>query len=181
MRPDFIETFTGRRFQPLNPDPTEIDIRDIAHALSLIVRYGGQCREFYCVGQHSVAVSETLEDWGCSKEIQMWGLIHDASEGLGLNDIVAPVKSADCMAGYREAETRLMVAVCRRFGLPIAEPERVRTADLVLRATEVRDLMPNRPGHWADLTAKPLPRAIEPWAPSVAERAFLSRFEELAA
>ena len=34
----YITTVTGIHFYPLNPNPKDIDIEDIAHALSLICR-----------------------------------------------------------------------------------------------------------------------------------------------
>ncbi len=34
----YITTVTGKHFYPLNPDQQNIDIEDIAHALSLICR-----------------------------------------------------------------------------------------------------------------------------------------------
>lgn len=35
---DWMQTYTGRQFWPLDPHPDEIDIRDIAHALSMMCR-----------------------------------------------------------------------------------------------------------------------------------------------
>jgi hypothetical protein len=49
MTKRWIRTFTGKEFYPLEPNPADIDIRDIAHALSNICRFTGHCREFYCV------------------------------------------------------------------------------------------------------------------------------------
>jgi hypothetical protein len=180
MKPDFIETFTGRRFFPLSPVPDDIDIRDIAHALSQQCRFSGHTREFYSVGEHSVRVSELLEEWRCTPTIQLWGLMHDASEAY-LVDIPLPLKLTETFAGYREAETRLMAAICGRFGLSVAEPERVRTADAALLATEARDLMPFVPAHWAGLKGIPHLTKIEPWSPETAESVFLKRYERLAA
>lgn len=37
-------TYTGRAFWPLDARPEEIDPCDIAHALSLLCRYGGHTR-----------------------------------------------------------------------------------------------------------------------------------------
>ncbi len=180
MRPEFIETFTGRRFLPLSPVVGDICLEDIAHALGNQCRFSGHTREFYSVAEHCVRVSELLEAWGCSRDIQLWGLLHDASEAY-LVDIPAPLKHTEAFFPYRRAEARLMVAICRRFGLPVAEPERVRTADMAMLATEARDLMAYLPEHWGGLTAKPLQEKIEPWRSSTAEEAFLQRYEELAA
>ncbi len=174
----FIETFTGRRFTPLTPIPGDIVIEDIAHALSQQCRFSGHTKEFYSVAEHSVRVSELLESWGCIPMIQLWGLMHDASEAY-LVDIPAPLKHTEEFFPYRRAEARLMVAICRRFGLPVAEPERVRHADATLLATEARDLMAYLPEHWAGLVAKPLREKIEPWRSSTAAEAFIQRFEDL--
>ena len=43
----WIQTYTGIQFWPLDPRPEEIEIRDIAHALSLLCRFNGHCRVFY--------------------------------------------------------------------------------------------------------------------------------------
>ena len=54
----YITTVTGKHFYPLNPDQQNIDIEDIAHALSLICRANGHFRHFYSVAQHSLACAE---------------------------------------------------------------------------------------------------------------------------
>ncbi len=179
-RLDFIETFTGRRFRPLSPEIGDIVLEDIAHALSHQCRFSGHTREFYSVAEHCVRVSELLEQWHCSRLTQLWGLMHDASEAY-LVDIPSPLKAAPEFAAYRDAELRLMVAVCRRFGLPIEPPPRVPEADAALLATEARDLMPFLPEHWRGLTMPPLEEVIVPWRPSTAKEAFIQRFEEVAA
>ena len=42
----YITTVTGKHFYPLNPNPKDIDIEDIAHALSLICRANGHFKHF---------------------------------------------------------------------------------------------------------------------------------------
>lgn len=177
-RIDFIETASGRRFKPLEPNAGEIVIEDIAHALSHQNRFSGHTRVPYSVAEHSVRVCELLKMWGASPEVQLWGLLHDASEAY-LVDIPQPLKHTEAFAAYRVAERALMVAVCVRFGLPVKEPHAVRLADSTLLATEARDLMPYRPEHWASLTTMPLPEPIRPWHPATARAAFLAAFKEL--
>ena len=53
----WIQTYTGRAFDLLDPRPEQIDPLDIAHALSQICRFTGHVREFYSVAQHSVLVA----------------------------------------------------------------------------------------------------------------------------
>ena len=45
----YITTVTSKHFYPLNPNPQDIDIEDIAHALSLICRANGHFKYFYSV------------------------------------------------------------------------------------------------------------------------------------
>lgn len=178
MRLDWIESFTGRRVKPLEPDAGVIDIRDIAHHLSNQCRYSGAVRVHYSVAEHSVRVCELLERQGASRTVRLWGLLHDASEAY-LVDLPSPVKHAPAMGFYRMAEEAWMLRVCERFGLPYDEPPQVRTADGILLATEARDLMPFNPEHWIGLTEAPLPETIKPWHQTSAEREFLAAFEEL--
>ena len=42
----YIRTYTKREFYPLAPDQEQIDIRDIAHALSLLCRANGHFPHF---------------------------------------------------------------------------------------------------------------------------------------
>jgi len=176
-RPDFIETYTGRRFRPLAPDPAQIDIRDIAHALSQQCRFSGHTRAPYSVAQHSVLVAHEVERQGGSREEQLWGLLHDASEAY-LVDIPSPLKQTHVFAAYREAEETMMVAICNRFNLPLDEPDIVRAADVTLLGREARDLMPFRPEHWGGLQPVAGKRII-PWGPFSAKDQFLFAYEEL--
>src|ERR1017187_10636100 len=78
-----ITTFSGIHFWPLLPNPADIRIEDIAHALSNQCRFAGHAREFYSVAEHSVRVSQL-----CPPEDALWGLLHDASEAY-LTDVPA--------------------------------------------------------------------------------------------
>lgn len=178
MKP-FIETFTGYTFAPLAPVARKIRIKDAAHALANQGRFSGHTRFRYSVGEHSVRVSELVEEWGHSRMDALWGLLHDLSEAY-LVDLPTPLK-LDPMIGepYRRAEARLMRKVCRRFGLPMKEPEIVRVADATMLATEVRDLMHADRSYWRKLTAQPYGPRIRPWSPDVVEFEFLRRFNEL--
>ena len=51
---NWMQTYSGVQFWPLDPHHSEINIVDIAHALSNMCRYAGHCREFYSVAEHSI-------------------------------------------------------------------------------------------------------------------------------
>lgn len=170
---DWMQTYTGVQFWPLDPRPEEIRIEDIAHSLANQCRYAGHVQEFYSVAQHSVLVARIVP-----REHAMWGLLHDATEAY-LVDLPRPVKRYSRLGDeYRDIETRLMGALCVRFGLAFDEPGCVKHADDVLLMTEKRDLMPNSPAKWRE-TAEPLPDQIEPWSPRRAKAAFLVAFAEI--
>ncbi|MCC6580760.1 MAG: phosphohydrolase [Phycisphaeraceae bacterium] len=170
---DWIQTYTGRQFFPLNPRAGDIDIADIAHALSLQCRFNGHCRCFYSVAEHSVRVSQVAP-----AKHALWGLLHDAAEAY-LTDLPRPVKSQ--LPWFSEQEDKLLDVLMRHFGLtmpPEGMPTEVKMADDTLLATEARDLMATPPAPWK-LNATPLPDRIEPWTAEVAEQRFLERFAQL--
>ncbi len=166
----WIQTYTKRRFDPINPDPEQIDIRDIAHALSLVNRFGGHTEYAYSVAQHSVIVARNVP-----RPDALWGLLHDASEAY-LADICRPVKPF--IQGYKEAEEKLMRAIAERFDLPWPCPESVHVADRNALQTEMRDLMSPLAEGWP-VYGTPFPERIEPWSADLAETRFLRAYEEL--
>ena len=131
----WIRTFTGRKVEPLNLRVSDVDIRDIAHALSNQCRFTGHVREFYSVAQHSVQVSHL-----CPQNLKLCGLLHDASEAY-LIDLARPVKHAPQMAFFREAEDCIQRVIASKFKIPYPFPQPVHLADNVALVTEARDFM----------------------------------------
>lgn len=168
---DWMQTYLNKQFWPLDPRPEEIDILDIAHALSMTCRFGGHCRTFYSVAEHSLHVSRV-----CDPEDALWGLLHDASEAY-IADIIRPIKCN--LKGYKEIEDVLMACVSTRFGLTLAMPKSVKLADARLLATEAAQLFGKPPVAWQD--PAPIVPGLEvgKFGPDVAEYAFLARFFEL--
>lgn len=170
---DWIATYTGKKFVPLDPRVEDIDIRDIAHALANVCRFSGHVERFYSVGQHSVLASDYA-----TSENKFGALLHDASEAY-ICDMSRPVKHDPAMSAYREAEQRLMKAVEARFHVSCDQPE-IHDIDHRLLFTERRDLLPASPGwggRWGDI--QPYPEVIVPWSPEKAKIEFLERFYRL--
>ena len=71
--------------------PGDVYIEDIAHALSLLCRGGGQLSYFYSVGQHSLNCAAEAKARGWSKRQQLACLLHDASEAY-MSDVPRPFK-----------------------------------------------------------------------------------------
>ena len=173
---NWIQTFLGNRFFPMDPRPSDFRIEDIAHALSNLCRYAGHCKSFYSVAQHSVIVSEevgkTFDRW------TMEGLLHDASEAY-LVDVPRPVKHDPALAGYRQIEKVMESVIAEAFNLTYPWPDIVKLYDDAVLMTERRDLMATPPIPWTTEHHEPLKRKIIPWSPKKAEQEFLKRYDDL--
>lgn len=168
----WILTQSGKHFDFADPQPAQIDIVDIAHALSHECRYAGHTRSFYSVAQHSVLVSRIVP-----AEHALEALLHDAAEAY-CKDIPTPLKAL--LPDYNGIELSVELAIRRTFGLPIAMQPCVKHADRILLATERRDLMPADDTPWPILSGiEPLPQPIEPLGPFDAHKLFMSRWAEL--
>lgn len=108
----YITTFTGKHFDPTEPDISLVDIRDIAHALSLTCRGNGHVKVFFSVAQHCVNCALEAEARGYSERIILACLIHDASEAY-MSDVPRPFKKS--LPEYQEAEERLLELIYEKF------------------------------------------------------------------
>ena len=175
---DWIETYTGGVFWPLDPRPEEIDIEDIAHALSMMCRFNGHCSMFLSIGEHSVNVCEDVErKHPNNPKLALEALLHDGSEAF-IADIVSPVKR-HIRPWYGPIEDRLQMAIHERFGLPLVYDPRVKESDLAVLITEARVLV--RSGglswHYDGIEAANVP--INGYSPIEAKGIFLGKFYEL--
>ncbi len=115
-----LNTYTGKRFDPFHPNAEGIDIRDIAHALSLMCRANGHFPNFYSVAQHSLNCMKEAEARGYSLRIQLACLLHDASEAY-ISDITRPVKRV--LADYIAIEKNLLSAIFAKWFSPMLTEE----------------------------------------------------------
>ena len=158
---DWIETVSGKKFYPLDPHPEDVDIEDIAHALSLICRFVGHCREFYSVAQHSVLVSRNLPT-----ELGRWGLLHDAAEAY-IGDISRPLKKfiRSGKETIKDVEIRILGCIGDALGMEMPDGAgwvKIKTIDDRALATEARDMMVY-PKDWDSLRGvKPFGEKITP-------------------
>lgn len=173
-RGDWMQTFSGRAFWPLDPRPGDISVADISHALSLLCRYGGHTSRFYSVAEHSVLMSHVV-----APEHALWALLHDAAEAY-LCDLPRPIKRL--MPTYQDAEDVLLFAIRQKFGLG-QFPREVRDADNRILLDERAALMVMPPPlSWGDLEdMEPLGVEVYGWSPAVAEHMWITRFHALRA
>lgn len=174
----WMQTYSGRQFWPLDPRPEDIDLDDIAHALSRICRYGGHVHGFYSVAEHCVQLSRWFTD---DRDLALWALMHDAAEAY-VGDMVRPLKHH--MPAFQEAEDRILAAIAVRFDLPHREgliPAAVHEADNRILLDERAALLTHTEHAWAVEHLQPLDVPIVGWPNWVAEVQFRQRFQELTA
>ena len=108
----YITTYTRKHFDPVHPDPENICIEDIAHALSMLCRGNGHVSSFWSVGEHCICCAKEALGRGYSRRLALACLLHDASECY-MSDVPRPLKQD--MARYREVERRLLQVIYEKF------------------------------------------------------------------
>lgn len=166
------QTYTNQIIDFSILDLASINIRDIAHALSMQCRFAGHIPSFYSVAEHSVWVSYRVP-----QRFALWGLMHDAAEAY-ITDIPTYVK--DCIPAIRTLENNLLVAIALVFGLkPLTMPSEVKEVDLRILATEKVQFYSVDARDW-ELGVEPYSGMVLPcWSPQRAEVNFIERFLKL--
>ena len=174
----YLQTVSGRWVNPFDPDPEQLDPADIARALANQCRFGGHCRAFYSVAQHSVIVSELVEERGGDADDAFAALMHDATEAY-LGDMPHPLKHRSPLgAAFKQAEDQLEEALRDRFDIKPGVSA-IKLVDRALLATERRAFSAET-WHWPELDGvEPLDLELTAWSPDEAAEAFARRYAEL--
>ena len=133
---NYITTYTRRHFDPVNPEPADMDIKDIAHALSMICRGNGHVSSFWSVGEHCILCAKEAAAKGYADRLVLAALLHDASECY-MSDVPRPLKQN--MKQYKEQENHLLDVLYTKFlGTPLSEEEEklIKEIDRVNREVE---------------------------------------------
>ena len=165
----YILTVTGNHFDFIELKNNKIDIEEIAYALSNTCRFGGHCKQYYSVAQHSVLVAQRVPSW-----CYMDALFHDAAEAY-LGDMPTPLKQL--LPDYKNMTHKVEFWLQQKMGINIEQPE-IKKADLEVLAAEKRDLMPPDTCHWMVLDGITTPdEEIVPMLPATAFQYFMSAYE----
>ncbi|WP_337237689.1 HD family hydrolase [Proteus faecis] len=168
----YIATATNKHFYYLDVRIEDIDIQDIASGLANECRFNGQIDNFYSVAQHSVYVSYLV-----APEYALEALLHDASEAY-VKDLPSPLKKL--LPEYKLIELRVEKMIRKKFGLSESMSDAVHFADLMMLATEKRDLDIDAGSNWLMLEGIPASDlVVNPLTPPQAKTLFLRRFNEL--
>lgn len=168
-----ISTWLGHQIDPLQMS-MPLDIRDIAHQLAFICRFNGGVEHHYSVAQHSIELAEMVPN-----RLKRAALLHDSAEVL-VGDILPFWKSM--FPEIRVVERQILARIMETFGVPWT-PEieaELKGYEVVLLATEKRDLKPKDTSTWSNLDGvTPLAERIEPLSNTVAEAFFLRYWQIL--
>lgn len=179
-RGNWIQTFSGIQFYPLDPRPEDIDIEDIGHGLSNICRYGGQVDKFYSVAEHCFLMSHAVP-----RRFALEALLHDAAEAY-VGDMVRPLKMM--MPDFQRAEDKILQVIFKKFSVltalqtntsVVSLSRAVKEADSRILLDERNALMRNTKHPWDVEELEPLGVRVMPLSPTGARNAYLARFEEL--
>jgi hypothetical protein len=164
----YIGTKSGKIINVNNLQVSDIEIEDIAHALSMICRGYGNCRKFYSVAEHSIFVSGQLPE-----RYRLLGLLHDASEYL-LGDVHRGIKYQ--LDVYLSMERWIQELIWIKF-CPLQYNEEglglVHKADRSVLAAELEEVFFNQGMAKALIDTKPADIKPKFWNPEEARVIFL--------
>lgn len=161
----WIKTYTGRQVWPLDFQPGDFDIKDIAWALSHLCRYNGHTRAFYSVAEHSFHVANevarrlsTQEEYSeltpyGRNQVIMQALLHDAAEAY-IGDMVRPLKRCAELAAFCRIEDELQSRIYASIGLPEQMHPLIKQVDTELLSIEGELLLGGTQG-WSGLAEPP--------------------------
>lgn len=170
---DWIQTYTGKQYWPIDPRPEDVDILDIAHALSMLCRFGGHCLKFYSVAEHSVHIARWLfQRYGA--QVALCGLLHDGTEAY-VTDVPRPTKAF--LYGYKGIEQQNWLAIAAAFNLPATLPHQVKDIDGRILTDEANQNMAECDVAW-ESTTNPLGIELEYWDPERAKGEFIDCYRD---
>lgn len=158
----WIQTYSGKRFYPLDARAEDISLEDIAHSLAHIGRFNGHCRRFYSVLEHCLHVAGLVPP-----ELKAQALLHDAAEAY-LGRLPGPLKILPQFGFVEGAEERLERTIELRFAIAPMTHASVKLADNAMLYWEYHQLFDSYDPQWnklkrfADLFP---PVALPPVAP----------------
>ena len=136
-------THSGRDFDFADLSVGMIHWPDVATALAKVCRFGGHCKGFYSVAQHSVLVADILAMETDDPVIRLHGLLHDAHEAY-TGDLIRPMKQLIGQDVVKQIEHSVDRVIYEKAGIDPPDDElraTIKRADLIALATETQSLV----------------------------------------
>lgn len=179
MKGAWMETYTGKKFFPLDPRKEDICIEDIAHSLSLLCRYNGHTNRLYSVAQHSLELALYSQNRGDPTSTVLYYLLHDAHEAY-VGDMTAPMKQNLEELGLLEIWNKVVwnidSVIFKKFG--ITDSIIRDDYDKRILWDEKKEFFPNTPNDW-ELSGVPLGIDLENYDQKMYEILYLKMFKQL--
>lgn len=174
----WISLLSGGKFNYDDPENSDVNIEDIASALSNVCRFSGHLPRFYSVAQHLVNTSRIVP-----VELAYTGLMHDTAEAF-TNDLPSPLKWK--YPSFKDLETAIESAMSKKLGFEFPYPPEIKHADsimLILEKIYVKEDTSIWPRYeeWTTETVEPYRELVDlrSWNPDRAKKNFLKRYWEL--
>lgn len=161
-----IRTATGY-FDLAKPTPEQIRLEDIVTSLSRLCRFGGHCKFFYSVAQHSVRCWHLALKDARSLDVQRAVLAHDFVEAY-TGDLVRPYKNL--LQDAYKYEAAIQKAIGEALSIPFeAWDSDVREIDNVMVINEKRQLFSSDGVIWpGEESCRTIDMPISEWCPGKA-------------
>jgi hypothetical protein len=168
MKNYWMQTYTGKKFDLLNPKVEDVDIIDIAHSLSMQCRYNGHTLKFYSVAEHCVHVMNCLPT-----NLRLAGLLHDAAEAY-VGDCISPLKTM--LSSFKGIEFRILEVIAKAFSCEeVICNDYIKQVDLdILKDEHEQAMIPGLEWHTEGRGTGCL--LLQFWTPEEAKSEFLSAF-----
>ncbi len=170
---------SGNYFDFLAPEGSFVTDEDVAYGLAFTSRFRGQTvsqvtrkRVFYSVAEHVLRGCKII-----APALEYEWLMHELGE-VPWGDIISPQKQF--IPAFASNERRSQIALSRLFGVSMDHPEEIKRVDLIMMATERRDLQPFTEERWHSLDGvEPLPDRIVPMDIYLAAEQLLAKIRAL--
>jgi 5'-deoxynucleotidase YfbR-like HD superfamily hydrolase len=168
-----IKVSAGHYVDLANPDPSTIEVKSIAAALSKVCRFGGHCPQFYSVAEHCIHATALACSEGYTGDALIAVFLHDAAEAY-IGDMVKPLKVT--MPQYGEAEQRIEAAIQAAFGVDFSKwMDVIKRFDRAMLKAEKVTMWPEDTENWAGFSEiEDRVVKFQFWEPSQAEMQFLA-------
>lgn len=168
-----IKVSAGHYVDLANPDPSTIEVKSIAAALSKVCRFGGHCPQFYSVAEHCIHATALACSEGYTGDALIAVFLHDAAEAY-IGDMVKPLKVT--MPQYRETEQRIEAAIQAAFGVDFSKwMDVIKRFDRAMLKAEKVTMWPEDTEKWAGFSEiEDRVVKFQFWEPSQAEMQFLA-------
>lgn len=136
-------------------DIPRITLGDMAHALSMICRYYGNCDVFWSVGNHIILCKELAPLFKLPKELMLPLLLHDGAESY-IGDVNGKFKK-ELTGWYLDHEVLIEKAIAKKFGFEYDALNHplIKTIDEAALYVESKALFMSRPAElWSYIDNK---------------------------